>query len=255
MPGRSESLKEAVEILAASRLLTVSTGAGMSKESGIPTFRDAPNALWENFSPEQLATRAGFAEDPALVWRWYAERREMIAAAVPNAGHRAIADLESLLDDVTVITQNIDNLHRRAGSTNIVEIHGNIFRFKCFDQNHPVDSVPENNGVPPTCHCGSFIRPDVVWFGEMLPDDAIENAYRVLAACDAILVVGTSGTVFPAASFPDVARQSGARIVEINPEETAVTPEADVFLRGAAGKILPELVLSLKTQSDRGTNS
>ena len=254
MWGRSDSLDEGLDILASARALAVSTGAGMSRESGIPTFRDAPNALWQNFDPARLATREGFADDPPLVWRWYGERRRMIAEARPNPGHRAIAELETMFEDVTVITQNIDNLHSAAGSSNVIEIHGNIFRYKCFDNDHPADTVPDSPDSPPTCPCGSLIRPDVVWFGEMLPEQAVEQAYRALATCDAILVVGTSGTVYPAAGFPAVARQAGARIIEINPEETEATAEADVFLRGRAGEILPQLVLSLKTQN-RGTSS
>jgi len=255
MPDRSSAIDESVKILGKARSLVVSTGAGMSKESGIPTFRDAPNALWENFDPMQLATREGFESDPPLVWRWYADRRKMISKANPNPGHKAIAELESLIDDVVVITQNIDNLHHEAGSTNMIEVHGNIFRYKCFDREHPVESLPKGGAIPPRCKCGSFIRPAVVWFGEMLPEDAIGRAYRVLSACDTMLVVGTSGTVFPAAGFPAVAREAGAKIIEVNPEETPVTLEADVFLRGPAGEILPELVLSLKAQSDRGSNS
>jgi NAD-dependent deacetylase len=152
-----------------------------------------------------------------------------------------------------VITQNIDNLHREAGSTTMIEVHGNIFRYKCFDREHPVESLPKSGDIPPRCECGSFLRPDVVWFGEMLPENAIAQAYRALSKCDTMLVVGTSGTVFPAAGFPSVAKQAGAKIIEVNPEETPVTLEADLFLRGPAGEILPELVLSLKAQ--RGSNS
>jgi len=255
MVGRNDSIDECVRLLGAARSVVVSTGAGMSKESGIPTFRDAPNALWENYDPQKLASREGFESDPTLVWNWYAERRKMISEARPNPGHIAISELDSLFDNMVVITQNIDNLHREAGSKNVTEIHGNIFRYKCFNHDHPVDSVPKDSGSPPTCHCGSFIRPDVVWFGEMLPEHAVEEAYRALVGCDVILVVGTSGTVYPAAGFPGVAKQAGARIIEVNPEETPVTPEADAFVCGPAGQILPELVLSLKAQSDRGINS
>jgi NAD-dependent deacetylase len=253
MSSHDNAIGECARILAEARSLVVSTGAGMSKESGIPTFRDAPSALWENFDPMQLATREGFESDPQLVWRWYVDRRKMIARAKPNPGHRAVAELESLIDSVVVITQNIDNLHRAAGSTNIIEVHGNIFRYKCFDREHPVESLPEGGDIPPRCKCGSFIRPDVVWFGEMLPEDAIANAFRALSTCDTLLVVGTSGTVFPAAGFPRVAGERGAKIIEVNPEETPITLEADVFLRGPAGEVLPKLVQSLEAQ--RGSNS
>ena len=255
MPSHSNALGESTKILARARSLVVSTGAGISKESGIPTFRDAPNSLWENFDPMQLATREGFESDPALVWRWYTDRRKMIAKAKPNPGHKAVAELESLIDTVVVVTQNIDNLHREAGSTDIIEVHGNIFRYKCLDREHPIESLPKGSDIPPRCECGSFIRPAVVWFGEMLPEDAIARSYRTLSNCDTLLVVGTSGTVFPAAGFPAVAKQAGAKVIEVNPEETPVTLDADVFLRGPAGEVLPELVLSLKAQSGRGSNS
>jgi NAD-dependent deacetylase len=213
----------------------------MSKESGIPTFRDAPNALWENFDPEKLASPEGFLSDPSLVWRWYEDRRRMISTAQPNAGHAAIARLEGYFDRFVVVTQNIDDLHRKAGSNNIIEMHGNIFRFKCFDMGHPVDELPRDDRVPPRCRCGSLIRPDVVWFGELLPEEAVERAYKALENCDVMLVVGTSGVVYPVAGFPGVARRAGARIIEINPEETPITRLADVFLEGTAGEVLPRL--------------
>jgi NAD-dependent deacetylase len=205
----------------------VSTGAGISAESGIPTFRDAPSALWANYDPQQLATREGFRSDPPLVWRWYAERREMIARAEPNPGH------------------NIDNLHRKAGSTDPIEVHGNIFHYKCFDKNHPMDTLPDDEHVPPRCQCGSLIRPDVVWFGEQLPTHEIDRTYGALRGCDAILVVGTSGTVYPAAGFAAVAREVGAKVIVVNTEPT---PEirSDVFLQGPAGEVLPGVVLEVK---------
>ena len=213
----------------------------MSKESGIPTFRDAPNALWGQFDPEKLATPEGFLRDPPLVWRWYEERRRMISTAKPNPGHCAIARLEPHFESFAVITQNIDDLHRKAGSTNIIEMHGNIFRYKCFDMDHPVDELPHGDDVPPRCGCGSLIRPDVVWFGEVLPQSALDKAFAAIEACDVMLVVGTSGIVFPVAGFPALARRAGARIVEINPEETSITPLADVFVKGPAGEVLPAL--------------
>jgi NAD-dependent deacetylase len=238
-------LKTAIEtaagFLRGARSVVVSTGAGISKESGIPTFRDAPNALWENFDPEKLASPEGFLDDPPLVWRWYEERRRMIAEAQPNPGHTAIARLEGHFDRFVVVTQNIDDLHRKAGSKNIIEMHGNIFRYKCFDMGHPIDELPQDDRVPPRCRCGSMIRPDVVWFGEMLPEEAVERAYRALQTCDVMLVVGTSGIVYPVAGFPEVARRAGARIIEVNPEETPITLLVDVFLEGAAGEVLPRL--------------
>lgn len=243
---RSASLDECVQILRRARRLVVSTGAGISKESGIPTFRDSPNALWAKYDPQQLATREGFRRDPALVWRWYAERRKMIAATQPNAGHAAITDLEKMFERFDLVTQNIDNLHRAAGSSDPIEIHGNIFRYKCFDNDHPMDTLPDDDRVPPVCACESLIRPDVVWFGESLPDRMVDRAYAALAQCDAMLVVGTSGQVVPASGFPAIAREAGATVIEVNPEETPNTAAADVFLQGAAGEVLPAVVGELK---------
>ena len=246
MLDRSPALERSVEILRGAKAIVVSTGAGMSKESGIPTFRDAPNALWAQYDPETLASPAGFRRDPALVWRWYDERRAMIAEAEPHPGHMAIVEWEPMFEDFTVLTQNIDNLHRRAGSTSVVELHGNIFRYKCFDNDHPVETLPDEDHVPPHCSCGSLIRPDVVWFGEMLPKAALDNAFASLEKCDAILVVGTSGMVHPAAGFPSLAKEAGASVIEVNPEETPITPVADVFVQGPAGEILPEITRKLK---------
>jgi NAD-dependent deacetylase len=240
-----ERLEEAIAILGDAKRLVVTTGAGMSRESGVPTFREAPNALWANYDPETMATRAGFARDPALVWRWYAERRRMIAEAAPHAGHRAIARMPQFFDSFLLLTQNIDNLHTAAGSTDVVELHGNIFRFRCFENDHP--ATAENDaGEPPRCACGSFLRPDVVWFGEMLDARHIDRAYAALATCDAILVVGTSGLVYPAAGFPAVARDAGARVVEINPEPSGITPIADVFVSAGARDTLPLLADALE---------
>jgi len=235
-------VETAARLLHDARSVVVSTGAGMSKESGIPTFRDAPNALWEEFDPEKLASPEGFLRDPPLVWRWYEERRRMISKVQPNAGHFAIARLEGHFDRFVVITQNIDDLHHKAGSKNVIEMHGNIFRYKCFDMDHPVDELPHGDDAPPKCGCGSLIRPDVVWFGEVLPQSALEKAFAAIETCDVMVVVGTSGIVFPVAGFPSLARRAGARIVEINPEETSITPLADVFVKGPAGEVLPVLV-------------
>ena len=172
----------------------------------------------------------------------------MIAEARPHVGHLAVAEMEKLLANVTVLTQNIDNLHSVAGSRDPVEVHGNIFRYKCFDHNHPCETLPEEaDPIPPRCHCGSYLRPDVVWFGEMLPEVAVARAYQALESCDVILVIGTSGMVHPAAGFPSVARRAGAVVVEINPEETPITSEADIFLKGTAGDVTSKLVERLKS--------
>lgn len=241
-----EEIEKAVEILDKVNRLVVTTGAGMSKESGIPTFRDAPNALWADFDPEDLATPQGFQRNPSLVWRWYIDRRKMIAEACPHAGHYAVAELEPMFDEFLLLTQNIDNLHREAGSKEIVELHGNIFRFKCFDNHHAIEELPKTDEMPPRCHCGSMIRPDVVWFGEMLGQDDLDRAFAALSTCEAVLVVGTSGIVYPAAGFPGAAKSRGAIVVEVNPEETPITTIADVFVKAPAGEALPVIVARLK---------
>ncbi len=236
------AIARAAELLRGIERLVVTTGAGMSSESGVPTFRDAPNALWRDYNPEDLATRDGFRRNPSLVWRWYAERRKMIARAEPNDGHHALVRMASMFDAFLLVTQNIDNLHARAGSTDIVELHGNIFRFKCFDRNHPATSAPDDGDEPPRCACGSYLRPDVVWFGEMLDPDNLNRAFNAADGCDAMLVVGTSGLVYPAAGLPDAARSAGARVIEVNPERTPVSEIADVVIRTTAAEALPRLV-------------
>lgn len=243
----SAVIARAIGVLGEARRLVVTTGAGMSRESGVPTFRDAPSALWANYDPEQLATRAGFARDPARVWRWYAERREMIARAQPHAGHAALARMPPLFDEFLLLTQNIDNLHAAAGSADVVELHGNIFRCKCFENDHPAPAPAGGwTREPARCACGSWLRPDVVWFGEMLDPHALERAFAALATCDAILVVGTSGLVYPAAGFPGVARDAGAQVVEVNPEPSALTGIADVFVAAGAQDALPRIVAGLE---------
>lgn len=245
----AEAMERAAEFLAGAASVVVSTGAGMSRESGIPTFRDALEGLWARYSPEELATERGFREQPARVWSWYAERRRQIAACLPHAGHLAVAGLGRLRPGVTVVTQNIDGLHAAAGSEDVVELHGNIHRFKCLDAGHPYRGeplpVPEENTseLPPPCAvCGSPLRPDVVWFGEMLPPLALERAWQLAGDCDVMLVVGTSGTVWPAAELPFVARSSGGTVIEVNPEPSGVTEAAGVVIMRTAGDALPELV-------------
>jgi NAD-dependent deacetylase len=237
-----QEIETVAQKIAGMKKLVVVTGAGMSRESGIPTFRDAPSSLWANFNPEDLATEEGFSKDPPLVWKWYSERRNRIGEKSPHPGHYAVAEMEPLFESFNLITQNIDDLHRKAGSKNLIELHGNIFRYKCFDKHHTVDRLPRSNDIPPRCECGSYIRPDVVWFGEMLEEDDLDRAFVALSSCEAILVIGTSGLVYPAAGFPGVAKSYGAFVVEVNPEETPITDVADVSIRAEAGEVLPRLL-------------
>ncbi len=246
-----DDLVRAAGHLANARRVVVSTGAGMSKESGIPTFRDAMEGLWAEFDPQALATEAGFRANPRRVWGWYAWRRRRVTEARPHAGHLAVTELQRILPSVTVVTQNVDGLHAEAGTADVVELHGNIRRVRCLDRGHPFSGdIPEGEDIdPPPCpQCGSPLRPDVVWFGEMLPEAAVARAWEEAERCDALLLVGTSGTVWPAAELPHVARRGGAAIIEVNPEPSELTGLADVFLRGAAGAILPPLVAEVRAR-------
>jgi NAD-dependent deacetylase len=220
--------------------VAVLTGAGVSAESGVPTFR-GEHGLWRNFRPEQLATPEAFRRDPALVWEWYDWRRGLIGACAPNAAHETLAEMEALLPDFTLITQNVDGLHQAAGSRNVLELHGNIWRTRCTRCGRTSDDhgvpLPE---IPPRCsQCGALLRPDVVWFGESLPSQVLEGAWAAAARCRLMLVVGTSAEVQPAASLPLVALRHGARLVEVNPTETPLSPHAHEILRGPAAKVLP----------------
>jgi len=219
----------------------VLTGAGISAESGIPTFRDALTGLWSKFRPEELATPEAFLANPKLVWDWYAWRRQKVAEVRPNAGHAALAELQDRTV-LTLITQNVDGLHQQAGSRNVIELHGNIRRVKCFDNAHATERWDEVEGVPLCPKCGSMLRPDVVWFGEMLPEAAIADAMAAAADCDVFLSIGTSSVVEPAASLPVMAKQSGAVVIEVNPEPTPLSAMADISLRGPSGEMLPELI-------------
>lgn len=225
------------------------TGAGISKESGIPTFRDKLTGLWAQYDPSDLATPSGFARNPALVWQWYDHRRNLVGEASPNAGHLALAELQDLLPQFTVITQNVDRLHERAGSRGVLELHGDILTFRCFNRGHAAAEVALGLEEPPACayaDCRSLLRPNVVWFGESLSPDVLSRATRLASTCEVFLVIGTSGLVQPAASLPIAAKRGGAKLVEINPEPTALTDQVDIFLQGAAGVILPALVAQLK---------
>jgi NAD-dependent deacetylase len=226
--------------------VVVLTGAGISAESGVPTFRDAQTGLWERFSPEELASPEAFRRDPRLVWEWYAWRRELVSRASPNAGHLALVELEQRLPAFTLITQNVDGLHQRAGSGvrfPVIELHGNIQRTKCFEENQIVAAWEETGEIPPRCpRCAGLLRPDVVWFGELLPADALSAAFDAATGCDLFLSVGTSGLVEPAASLPFRALAANIPVVEINPHPTPLSDLATFVLPGPAGELLPALV-------------
>ncbi len=223
--------------------IAVLTGAGVSAESGVPTFRDAQTGLWAKFNPQELATREAFARNPKMVWEWYAHRRALVAQAAPNAGHYALVEMEKRAPRFTLITQNVDGLHARAGSQNVIELHGNLFRAKCFREDVPVPNWVDDGQIPPRCpRCGSYLRPDVVWFGEALPPRALAAAFDAARTCDVFFSIGTSGAVEPAASLPFDALRHGATVIEVNPEETPLSNRATFTLRAAAGAALPKII-------------
>lgn len=216
------------------------TGAGISQESGIPTFR-GKDGLWRKYDPMKLATIDAFYEDPKLVWEWYEERRQNILNASPNPGHVSIAELEKY-KTVSVLTQNIDGLHQRAGSSNVYELHGSIITIKCTVCDFKDKITSGFFQLPPLCKCGNILRPDVVWFGEALPQDVWDAAMVQASSCDVMIVVGTSLAVSPANLLPVYAKQNGAILVEINVEQTHMSQEMDLSLRTSAAKSLPGLV-------------
>ena len=223
--------------------VVVLTGAGISAESGVPTFRQAQTGLWAQYDPQALATPQAFRRQPQLVWDWYAWRRELVAGVAPNPGHYALASMERQATRFTLITQNVDSLHQRAGSRAIIELHGNLSRTKCSREERVVETWPESDARPPRCPaCGAFLRPDVVWFGEALPVAALDAAFDAARAADIFLTIGTSGLVQPAASLPLLAASSGATTVEINPEDTPLSSRMAYILRGPSGVLLPALV-------------
>lgn len=238
-----------IEALRESRFRTALTGAGVSAESGIPTFR-GEDGLWRTYRAENLATPDAFASHPEIVWEWYRWRRSIISKAEPNAAHHALVDLERLSPEFLLITQNVDNLHRRAGSTKIVELHGNIFRDRCAEEGIVSPAAETGDDTVPLCRCGGLLRPDVVWFGEVLPREALEEAFDAARRCDLMLVVGTSAFVQPAASLPIVAKQSGAYVVEINKDPTPLTGIVDDSILGSAGEVLPHLVARLSDAAE-----
>ena len=241
------ALADARRELAAARRICVLTGAGMSAESGIPTFRDAMTGLWSRFDPAQLASEEGFRADPRRVWDWYAERRAAVRAAQPNDGHRALGDFARRHPGVlTVVTQNVDDLHQRAGNPDAIRLHGDILRDRWLQpctRGHECAPSAAEPGRPPRCRdCGNLVRPGVVWFGEMLPAGALQRAEAAVDACAVLLVVGTSGAVWPAAGLAHRARHAGAWVAIVNPHASEIDDEAHAVLRGTAAGLLPELL-------------
>jgi len=227
------------KLLDAKKIVFV-TGAGISQESGIPTFR-GKDGLWRKYDAMQLATIDAFYENPKLVWEWYEERRKNILAAKPNAGHETIADLEKF-KQVRVLTQNIDGLHQKAGSSQVYELHGSIITIKCTVCDFKEKITSDFSELPPICKCGKMLRPDVVWFGETLPQDVWSEAMMQANSCNVMFVVGTSLAVSPANMLPVYAKQNGATIIEVNPEETLMSKSMDLSIRSTSAKALPELL-------------
>ncbi|MGO1193561.1 MAG: SIR2 family NAD-dependent protein deacylase [Nesterenkonia sp.] len=258
MVEESERITDDVaELTAAASRVAVLSGAGISAESGVPTFREAQTGLWERFSAEDLATVEAFENDPALVWTWYRWRQSLIQAVEPNPGHQALADwqrnLRALGGELSIATQNVDDLHERAGAEVLGHLHGSIFAHRCGECGASAElSPPQYDGFQPPAqpesppHCAEcahgMLRPNVVWFGEMLPAEAFEAASAAIRSADLVLVVGTSGIVQPAASLPLLALERGTSLVEVNPEPTELTEVMDYSLRGTSGELLPQLV-------------
>jgi NAD-dependent deacetylase len=242
MPDAAAQLGSARELLAAAQSVAALTGAGISAESGIPTFRGA-GGLWRNFRAEDLATPQAFARDPRLVWEWYNWRRETIAKAAPNAAHHALVRLEAAKSVFKLITQNVDGLHDLAGSARILKLHGDIWRLSCTVCGaHWPDRRAALPKLPPHCGCGGLARPGVVWFGEALPEGIMKEAEHAAASAQVFLVIGTSAVVYPAAGLVPLAKQSGATVIEINPEQTAFSAMVDFSFQEPAGELLPKLV-------------
>lgn len=235
------------DLVARGRDIVVLTGAGMSAESGVATFRGA-GGLWENEPVERVATPEGFARDPLRVWRFYEARRMQIAGVAPHPGHRALADYAARHPGLVVVTQNIDGLHQAAGLGDVIELHGSLMRVRCTREGGAREDrrVPFPS-LPPRCDCGAMLRPDVVWFGEALPEAAFARAHEAARRAALFLVIGTSALVYPAAGLPAVASAAGAWVVEINPEPTPISDQVDEVLRGPAGAILPALLAASPT--------
>ena len=232
--------------LKGSKKIVFVTGAGISQESGIPTFR-GKDGYWRKYDPMKLASIDAFYDDPKLVWEWYEDRRKNILAAKPNEGHFAISQMEEF-KDVVVLTQNIDGLHQRSGSTNVLELHGSIIRIKCTVCDF-IDNITENfESLPPKCKCGSMLRPDVVWFGEPLPQNIWQSAIKEASICDVMIIVGTSLVVSPANTLPVYAKQNGAILIEVNPEKTVMSNDMTLSIQATSVGVLPKMLSIFKNE-------
>ena len=238
-----EAAAELVALLRDARHVCVLTGAGVSAESGVPTFREAQTGLWARYDPLELATPEAFERDPELVWRWYRWRRELVAGVEPNPAHLALASLSELVPRMTLVTQNVDGLHQRAGSKDVIEFHGNIFSNRCHAEGRAVSCGDDS--VPTCPDCGGMVRPGVVWFGESIPEQALNVSFAAAADCDVFLSVGTSSLVYPAAGLAEIAREADAITAEVNPNPTEQSDWFGIALRGPAGQVLPKLIESL----------
>ena len=242
--------------LASSRHVVVLTGAGVSAESGVPTFRDPGEGLWARYRPEDLATPEAFARDPDTVWQWYQWRREKVLAVEPNAGHVALADMQTRFPRFTLITQNVDGLHARAGSTDVIEFHGNLFANLCSRDRRSVSVAWRGTDSPPACpECGAPVRPGVVWFGEAIPRGPGEAAFAAAGDCDAFLSVGTSSLVTPAADLAHVARSNDACVIEINIDATELSHHTDYCLRRPSAEVLPALAKAIAERQATGDSA
>ena len=234
---------ELISLLRGTSKVVALTGAGVSQESGLRTFRDAQSGLWAQYKPEELASPEAFRRDPKLIWDWYAWRREAVKGVRPNPGHYALFEMSQRVPEFTLITQNVDGLHRMAGNQHVLELHGNIQRVRCAECYTFAETWEDDQESVPRCHaCGGLLRPDVVWFGETLRRDQLEAAVEAARACQVFFSIGTSGVVQPAASLAFAAHNRGAMVVEVNAEPTSLTSKADYFLQGKSGIILPDLV-------------
>lgn len=246
MQNLEKLLSTASDKLRKAKNVVVLTGAGISAESGIPTFRDAQVGLWEKYDPAELASPEGFRANPKLVWDWYEFRRDIVRKNAPNPAHYALVELEKHCQ-VIIVTQNVDSYHTLAGSKNVLELHGRILENRCFQEGRLLTEQELNyNTIPPKCPCGAYARPGVVWFGEALPSLTLSEAVNKARNCDLCLVVGTAGVVQPAASIPMYAKDSGAFLIEVNNQRSAISSFMDILLEGKAGEILPMLINSLK---------